>query len=81
MARDTEPTDLEPALDTEDGKPAAVLITPQEFDSLQQRERVIEAIEEGLTDVAAGRVIDDENLDDEFARPSDMDEASLKADQ
>ncbi len=47
---------------TEEGRPAAVLITPEVFDGLRQRDRVIAAVERGRADLRAGRVIDDEDL-------------------
>ena len=49
---------------TQNGKPAGVLISPQEFDRLQERQRFIAAVEEGLQDAKAGRTIDDQDLDD-----------------
>lgn len=51
---------------TEKGRPAAVLMTPEEFDGLRQREQVIAAVERGRADVRAGRVVDDEDLGREF---------------
>src|SRR5215203_3580278 len=51
---------------TEGGRPAAVLVTPEEFDELHERERVLAAVEEGLSDLRAGRVIDDEELEQEL---------------
>ena len=51
---------------TEEGRPAAVLMTPEAFDALRQRERVIAAVERGRADLRAGRVIDDEDLGREF---------------
>lgn len=59
-----------PVVITQSGKPAAVLLTPEEFDRLTQRARFLAAIDEGLTDSKAGRVVSDEELgrmlDDEF---------------
>ena len=58
------------AVITQNGRPAAVLITPEEFDRLCEREQFIEAVERGLADSEAGRSIDDERmrslLDEEF---------------
>lgn len=58
---------------TQNGKPAAVLITPEEFDRLNEREQFVEAVQEGLQDSEAGRVTDDstvrEELNDEFGAP------------
>jgi prevent-host-death family protein len=51
-----------PLIITLNGKPAAVLITPEEFDRMRERDRFAEAVSAGLADSAAGRVIDDEEL-------------------
>ena len=61
-----------PMVITQNGKPAAVLITPEEFDRIGERTRFVEAVREGLTDSDAGRLIDDgqlgQELDVEFGR-------------
>lgn len=51
-----------PIVVTEDGRPAAVLITPAEFDRYRETERFIAAVHDGLADAEAGRVIDDQDL-------------------
>lgn len=51
-----------PLVITQNGKPAGVLITPEEFDRIQEREGFVEAVREGLADSAADRLIDDEDL-------------------
>ena len=51
-----------PLIITLNGKPAGVLITPEEFDRMRERDRFGEAVSAGLADSAAGRVIDDEEL-------------------
>jgi len=52
---------------TQNGRPAAVLITPQEFDRLSEQQRFLAAVDEGWADSEAGRVIDDDELDRELA--------------
>ena len=47
---------------TENGRPAAVLLAPEEFDRLSSRERFLTAVRDGLDDVDAGRVIGDQEL-------------------
>lgn len=42
------------------------LITPEEFDRIQEWESFLEAVREGLADSSAGRLIDDEDLDAEL---------------
>ena len=61
-----------PVVITQNGRPAAVLITPSDFDRLDERARFIAAVREGLADAEAGRVVDDadltRDLDAEFGR-------------
>lgn len=52
---------------TQNGRPAAVLISPQEFDRLSEQQRFLAAIDEGWADSEAGRVVDDDELDRELA--------------
>ncbi len=59
-------TEQRPIIITLNGKPAAVLITPEEFDRLYERERFVEAVGRGLADAEAGRVVDDEVLSAEL---------------
>jgi prevent-host-death family protein len=51
-----------PFVITQNGKPAAVLLAPDEFDRLSENARFLAAVDEGLQDLAAGRVIDDAEL-------------------
>lgn len=59
-----------PVVITQNGKPAAVLITPEEFDNMHERGRFVAAVQEGLADVEAGRLLDSDEvrrqLDAEF---------------
>jgi prevent-host-death family protein len=59
-----------PVMITQNGRPAGVLITPEEFDALHYQERVREAIMEGLAEAEAGRLLDSDDvrrqLDEEF---------------
>jgi len=48
---------------TQNGKPAAVVLSPNEFDRLNAQVRFISAVQQGLNDEQAGRVIDDDELD------------------
>ncbi len=63
-----------PIVITQNGKPAAVLVTPEEFDRLREHDRFLEAVRAGIEDSEAGRVTDDENLDGDlnlaFGAPS-----------
>ena len=62
-----------PVVLTQNGRPAGVLISPEEFDRLAERERFVAAVEEGLADARAGRVVDDDLLDDESADEASVD--------
>ena len=59
-----------PVVITQNGRPAAVLITPEEFDRMNERETFLLAVHEGLADVEAGRLVEDREvariLDEEF---------------
>lgn len=46
----------EPVVITQNGKAAAVVLSPAAYDELTKRFRFMEAIERGLADVEAGRV-------------------------
>jgi prevent-host-death family protein len=55
-----------PFVITQNGKPAAVLLTPAEYDRLSVSARFSDAVNEGLEDAAAGRLIDDDALSSEL---------------
>jgi prevent-host-death family protein len=52
-----------PVVITQNGRPAAVLITPEEFDALHERARFMAAVQEGLADSEAGRVLEDDEVE------------------
>ena len=54
--------DKRPLIITLNGEPAAVLISPEAYDRGAYTDQVREAIDEGLADVKAGRVISDSDL-------------------
>ena len=51
-----------PIVITQNGKAAAVLLAPADFDALTERARFIDTVEAGLADVQEGRVLADEEL-------------------
>jgi prevent-host-death family protein len=55
-----------PLVITQNGKAAAVLISPADFDLLTEQVRFVDAVQKGLTDVQHGRVLPDEDLDKEL---------------
>lgn len=61
-----------PVVVTQNGKPAAVLLSPAAFDQLAQHANFMSAVSEGLADVDAGRTIANEEvgmlLDERFGK-------------
>jgi prevent-host-death family protein len=49
-----------PVVITLNGKPAAVVMSPKEYDLLSYRARFLDAVAEGLADVQGGRTVDGE---------------------
>jgi prevent-host-death family protein len=47
----------QPVVITQNGKAAGVLVSPAEFDRLRERAGLLEAIDVGLADEQAGRVV------------------------
>ncbi|UCG87715.1 MAG: type II toxin-antitoxin system Phd/YefM family antitoxin [Gemmatimonadota bacterium] len=58
-----------PIVITQNGRPAAVLLAPEEFDRLVEKRRFTSAVESGLSDSVAGVVVDDEDLDSLLIKP------------
>ena len=52
----------EPMVITQNGRPAGVLVSPREFDRIQELQRFLESIAAGLADAEAGRVMDNAQL-------------------
>jgi prevent-host-death family protein len=48
----------EPLVITQNGRPAAVLMSPTAFQELRERHEIVQAVAEGLADSEAGRVTD-----------------------
>jgi prevent-host-death family protein len=55
-----------PLVITQNGKAAAVLISPSDFDVLTEQVRFVDAVHRGLADVQNGRVLPDEDLGKEL---------------
>jgi prevent-host-death family protein len=51
-----------PMVITQNGRPAGVVLTPEEFDRLTYADRLRAAVDDGLADVKAGRVLGDDEL-------------------
>lgn len=57
-----------PVVITQNGKAAGVLVSPAEFDRLTERSRFLAAVDAGLADEAAGRVVSHEHVVAEMKR-------------
>jgi len=51
-----------PIVITQNGRPAGILLSPVEFDRLQEKELFFESIAKGLADAEADRVMDSSEL-------------------
>ena len=49
----------EPLIITQNGRPAAVVLSPGAFEDIRERQRLLEMVAEGIADAEAGRVYDD----------------------
>jgi len=58
-----------PLVITQNGRPAGVLLSPAAFDALTERARFVAAVDEGLADVAAGRVVPHARIVARFVTP------------
>ncbi len=58
-----------PFVITLNGRAAAVVLSPEEFDRLADESRFVDAVREGLADSEAGRVVADADLDLDEATP------------
>ncbi|MEM9553415.1 MAG: type II toxin-antitoxin system Phd/YefM family antitoxin [Acidobacteriota bacterium] len=54
--------DQRPLVVTQNGQPAAVLVTPAEYDRLREEMVFLKAVHEGLDDSDQGRLVSDEDL-------------------
>jgi antitoxin YefM len=51
---------------TQNGKPSAVVMNPEEFDRLRERENFMAAVDEGRADAKVGRVMQTKTLEQEL---------------
>jgi len=55
-------TTSQPVVITQNGRPAGVIVSPAEFDRIQDQERFFLSITSGLQDADAGQVLDTREL-------------------
>ncbi len=51
-----------PLVITQNGRPAAVMLLPQAYDELQERQEFLQAVVHGLADAVAGRVVEHDKV-------------------
>ena len=61
IIRDIAASD-EPLVITQNGRPAAVLMSPAAFQEMRERHEFVRAVAEGLADSETGRVVDHEKV-------------------
>ena len=61
-----------PLIITQNGRPAAVLMSPAEYDLIRQQQSFLESIAAGMNDIHAGRVMNEETLNDRLATARKM---------
>lgn len=52
-----------PIVISQHGKPAALLVSRDDHDQMADQTRLMQAVQRGLNDVQAGRLVDDQELD------------------
>jgi prevent-host-death family protein len=65
-----------PVVVTQRGKAAAVLVTPQMLDELDEEREVVRRVLQGLREVSAGEVVEDEEVWGELEAMIDREERS-----
>ena len=51
-----------PLIITQNGKPAAVVLSPEEFDNMKYTERFMKSVNQGLSEIKSGDFLDSEQL-------------------
>ena len=64
----TAKTTGRPLVITQNGKPVAVVIFPEEFDKMEYTKRFMQSVNQGLKDVNSGNVLDTEQLKNELQK-------------
>ncbi len=57
-----------PLIITQNGKPAAVVLSPEEFDNMKYTERFMKSVNQGLSDINSGDFLDTEQLKTELEK-------------
>jgi prevent-host-death family protein len=57
-----------PLIITQNGKPAAVVLSPEEFDKMKYTERFVHSVNKGLADIQSGDYLETEQLKSELEK-------------
>ena len=57
-----------PILVTQNGRPVGVVVPPEEYDRIRERERLLSAVQEGLSQSEAGQTLSSQQVDVELDR-------------
>ncbi len=52
----------QPIVVTQNGRPAAVVLSPQAYEEMREHQSFLEAVAAGIADAEAGRVVDDKKV-------------------
>lgn len=58
----------QPLIVTQNGRPAAVVISPEEFDNLQYNKMFVDSVTSGISDIESGNIYDTEQLHKELIK-------------
>lgn len=57
-----------PLIITQNGKPAAVVISPEDFDKMEYTRNFMQSVNQGLKDISEGKTFDTEQLKKELKK-------------
>ena len=58
----------QPLIITQNGRPAAVLLSPEEFDNLQYNKFFVDSVTSGIADVESGNIYETNKLKEELKK-------------
>ena len=58
----------QPLIITQNGRPAAVLLSPEEFDNLQYNKLFVDSVTSGIADVESGNIYETNELKEELKK-------------
>ena len=58
----------QPLIITQNGRPAAVLLSPEEFDNLQYNKLFVDSVTSGMEDVESGNIYETNELKEELKK-------------